>query len=144
MLNVVNFCGHLVRQPVTHQTQNGSLVAMDVAINETYNGVERATFVHCIVFGAVGEACAKYLVKGQEVTVEGRLTSNTRTMNDGSKRTELGVIAHRVHFGRKPTQKSQPEVDQVEDYEVEPEPEPTKPVPKRGTAKKAAGKPKPQ
>lgn len=139
MLNTLQFMGRLVRQPMSHQTQSGSLVAMDVAINETYNGTERTTFVHCIVFGAVGEACSRYLTKGQEVTVEGRLTSNVRTLSDGTKRTELGVVAHRVHFGRKPTQKSQPEIDQ-EDYEVEPEPEP---VPKRA-AKKAAGKPKPQ
>lgn len=146
MMNNVAFMGRLTRQPSKYTTTNGYLVTLDVAINEPGpNGTERTTFVHVVLFGKVADACLTHLVKGQMVTVEGRLSSNQRNQPDGSVRTELGIVGHSVHFGEKPRNTAVQTAQNVgEAFGVEAEAAPAEPSPKKATSKKTAGRKKPQ
>jgi single-strand DNA-binding protein len=50
------------------------------------------------VWGPQGEACAKYLTKGRQVAVSGRLDQQTWEAQDGSKRSKVGIVADQVVF----------------------------------------------
>jgi single-strand DNA-binding protein len=65
------------------------------------SGKEQTTFLSVAVFGKQGEAVAKYVTKGRQVLVEGRITV--------SDKGRFSVIADKVEFGAKPvaTEKSQ-------------------------------------
>jgi single stranded DNA-binding protein len=57
------------------------------------------------VFGKVAEMCGKYLAKGRQVYVEGRLrTREYEARNNGGKRQRTEILASRVQFlGTPPT-----------------------------------------
>lgn len=59
-------------------------------------------FIDVILFGKTAESCAQYLVKGQQVLVEGRLEQQRWEAEDGSKRSKHEIVAERVQFGMKP------------------------------------------
>ena len=48
-----------------------------------------------------GEVCSRNLVKGQMVTISGRLTQHSYE-KDGAKRSSIEVVAREVEFGEKP------------------------------------------
>lgn len=62
------------------------------------DGKDRTTFFPIIVFGEYGEAVAKYITKGRQVLVDGRIQV--------SDKGRLRVIADRVRFGSGPTAKN--------------------------------------
>ncbi len=52
-----------------------------------------------VVFGKLAETCAKYLARGRQVYVEGRLrTREFESKNGGGKRQRTEIIAQRVQF----------------------------------------------
>ena len=59
------------------------------------DGKDRTTFFPVIVFGKLGEAVAKYITKGRQVLVDGRVDVNDKG--------RFRVIADRVRFGSGPT-----------------------------------------
>jgi single-strand DNA-binding protein len=58
-----------------------------------------------VTFGKVAETCGKYLAKGRQVYVEGRLrTREYDAKNNGGKRQRTEIVAIRVQFlGTPPT-----------------------------------------
>ena len=56
-----------------------------------------------VVYGKLAEICAKYLGKGRQVYVEGRLRTREFEDKSGGKRQRTEIIAQRVQFlGAKP------------------------------------------
>ena len=52
-----------------------------------------------VVFGKLAETCAKYLSKGRQIYVEGRLqTREFESQNGGGKRQRAEIVAQRVQF----------------------------------------------
>ena len=52
-----------------------------------------------MVFGKLAETCAKYLARGRQVYVEGRLrTREFEGKNGGGKRQRAEIVAQRVQF----------------------------------------------
>jgi single-strand DNA-binding protein len=52
-----------------------------------------------VVFGKLAETCAKYLAKGRQIYVEGRLrTREFESKNRSGKRQRAEIIAQRVQF----------------------------------------------
>ena len=107
-LNKVIIVGRLVRDPELKTVGDGTpITTFPVATNRTWkdkNGIkqEAVDFHNVIVFKKQAEDIAKYLTKGQQVLVEGRL--QTKTYNDpqnGSKRYWTEIVAERVQFGLK-------------------------------------------
>ena len=50
------------------------------------------------VFGASGEACARFLAKGRPIAVDGRLDWHEWETADGERRQAVGVVADSVQF----------------------------------------------
>jgi len=90
-LNRCTFIGNLVRDPEARAMGDGTAVTkLTIAVNDSYTNaggqkVERAEFVPLVAFGKLGEICAMYLKKGQQVYVEGAFTTRSYD-KDGEKR----------------------------------------------------------
>jgi len=103
-LNKVMLIGNLTRDPELRQTQDGTAVcSFGLATNEKYkdkNGTtqEITEFHNVVVWGAQGENVAKYMRKGSQVYVEGKLRT-TSWEQDGIKKYKTEVVASRVQFG---------------------------------------------
>jgi single-strand DNA-binding protein len=104
-VNKVFLGGRLTRDPELRYTTSGmSICSFGVAVNRTWS--DRATgttkeetcFVDCTAWAKTGEAIAKYLKKGREIFLEGRLKLDQWTTNDGAKRSKLQVVVDSFQF----------------------------------------------
>ena len=133
-MNSINLTGRLTQDPEGRSTQSGTAVcAMRLAVQRQKGreGEERgAVFVDVTAFAGLAEVCAKYLEKGRQVAVSGRLEHDEWQAGDGTKRQRHYVIAEAVEFldGR------QVGVDPFGEAEAEPEAERK---PKRSSRKAA-------
>ena len=93
-LNKVMLIGRLGKDPDLRFTQGGMAVAsfsmatseewMDKASNEKK---ERTEWHRIVAFGKLGEICGKYLTKGKQVYVEGRLQTRSWEQDGVTKYT---------------------------------------------------------
>ena len=75
---------------------------MSVAVDDSFGDKKNVNFFRVVAWDKLGETCSKWLVKGQAVTVEGRLQNREYQTKDGSKRYITEIIARCVEFGAKP------------------------------------------
>ena len=99
-VNKVIIVGRLGADPELKATPSGRSVCNFSVATDEYAGKDkpkRTEWHRCAVWAEQGEACAKYLKKGSEVYVEGRL--ETRSWEkDGVKRYATDIVAERVQF----------------------------------------------
>ena len=101
-VNKVIIIGHLGRDPEVSAVGQTSVTRLNVATSESWmdknNQKQERTEWHRIsVWGKVGENCAKYLTKGKQVYVEGKL--QTRSWEDnGVKKYATDITASTVQF----------------------------------------------
>lgn len=111
-MNKIILIGRLTKDPELSYTQGGKAVCkFTLAVDRPYNGESKeADFINIVVWNKAGENAAKYLVKGRQTAVEGRLQLRSYDGNDGKKRYVTEVIADRVEFiGGAGTQKQENE-----------------------------------
>jgi single-strand DNA-binding protein len=100
----VTLVGNLTRDPELRQTPNGASVCqLGVAVNSSYKDatgqwVEKPNYFDVVVWGPQGENCARYLSKGRQIAVEGRLDQRSWEAQDGSKRSKVEIHADTVMF----------------------------------------------
>ena len=104
-VNVVVLVGNLTRDPELKAMPSGSSVcSLRVAVNDrikdqaTGEWNEKPNYFDVDVFGAMGENCAKYLARGRQVAVEGRLRWREWETQEGQKRSAVSVVANNVQF----------------------------------------------
>ncbi len=61
-------------------------------------GKDEADFVRISAWNKQAETCSRYLTKGRQVALDGRLRSSSWEDSDGNKRSSIEVVAHRVQF----------------------------------------------
>lgn len=101
--NKVIFAGNLTRDVEVRRLANGTAVAtLGIASNRRFTSggekKEETTFVDAEVWGSQAELCEKYLSKGRNVLVEGRLKFDSWQDTDGKKRSKLLLTAENVQF----------------------------------------------
>ena len=103
-LNKVMLIGRLTRDPETRHTAGGSSVTnFGLAVNRSYRKkdsderVEETTFVDVEAWGQTGETFARYMRKGRQAYVEGRLKLDSWE-KDGQKRSKLSVVMEEFQF----------------------------------------------
>ena len=107
-VNKVILVGRLTRDPEVRTTPTGQTVAtIGIATGRTWTDKqgqkqEKTEFHNVIMWGRTGEVAGQYLVKGQEIFVEGRLESRKYTGKDGVERKVTDVVAESFQFGSKP------------------------------------------
>ena len=95
-MNVVTLIGNLATDVDLRKLDGDKQVASFLlAIDRP--GREEADFIRITVWDKQAEVCARYLVKGKRVGLDGRLKSSSWE-EDGKRRTAVEVVAHRVQF----------------------------------------------
>ncbi len=97
--NKVQLIGNLGNAPEVRNTETGKkLVRFSVATNEQYKNakgekVTETQWHNAIAWGKVADIAEKYLVKGTEVAIEGKLMNRNYTDKEGNKKyiTEIQV-----------------------------------------------------
>jgi len=97
--NKVQLIGNLGNAPEVKNTESGKKLArFSIATNEVYRNakgekVKETTWHNLIAWGKVAEIVEKYLNKGSEIAIEGKLITRSHTDASGVKRyiTEVEV-----------------------------------------------------
>jgi single-strand DNA-binding protein len=90
--NKVQLIGHLGNDPQIKTIDSGKKMALfSLATSENYrdtNGekVTETQWHNLVAWGKLAEIAEKYLVKGKEVAVEGKLVNKNYTAKDGTKK----------------------------------------------------------
>ncbi|MFA5240296.1 MAG: single-stranded DNA-binding protein [Phycisphaerae bacterium] len=102
--NKVLLMGNLTRDPqLSYTPSQTAVVDFGLAVNRKWKGQdgqskEDTCFVDCQAFGRTAENINKYLVKGRPLFIEGRLTFNSWTAQDGTKRSKHRVTVENFQF----------------------------------------------
>lgn len=102
--------GRLTADPEVRYTQGSTPVAIaryTLAVNRRYKrqGEQEADFISCVAFGKGGEFAEKYLKKGMQISVVGRLQVSSYE-KDGKRVYKTDVIVDEQYFaeGKKDAQ----------------------------------------
>jgi len=108
--NKVQLIGKLGNAPEVKNTEKGKKLAkFSIATNETYYNakgekVTETQWHNLIAWGKVAEVAEKYLSKGTEVAIEGKLMNSNYTDKDGNKRYSTEIQVHELLLlGGKPS-----------------------------------------
>jgi len=111
-LNRVLLIGRLTRDPELRYTPSGTAVSdLGLAVNRNYTGQdgtrkEETCFLDIVVWGKQAENCHKFLAKGRQIFVEGRLKMDSWENKDGQRRNKIQVVADTIQFLGGPSSKS--------------------------------------
>ena len=100
-MNKVFLIGRLSRDPELRHTSSGMAVCqINVAVGRrTGAGKEPETdFINVVVWDKQAENVSKYLAKGRQVAVEGRIQTRSYDNNEGKKTYVTEVVANNVEF----------------------------------------------
>lgn len=132
-VNKVMAIGNLGSDPDTRYLPSGQAVTnFSIAVSESWKDKqtgeikERTEWINVEVWGNAAEACAKYLTKGKQCFVEGKLqTDSWDDKNTGEKKYRTKVRADNVQFlgsprdGNAPAQQQRPQNDPAPQQEFD-------------------------
>ena len=96
--------GTLTRDPqLSYLPSQTAVVDFGLAVNRRWKSREgedrdETCFIDCRAFGRTAENINKYLSKGRPLLVEGRLTFDSWTAQDGTKRSKLRIVVENFEF----------------------------------------------
>ncbi|HJS00980.1 MAG TPA: single-stranded DNA-binding protein [Flavobacterium sp.] len=100
--NKVQLIGHLGNEPEIKNFEGGKKLAnFTLATNEIYKNekgekVEETQWHRVVAWGKTAEIIEKYVTKGKEIAVEGKLTHRTYEDKSGEKRYVTEVVVSDV------------------------------------------------
>jgi len=100
--NKVQLIGNVGQEPAITDLDNGKkLVRLSLATNEPYkNGQgEKQTntnWHNLLAWGMTADIIEKFVTKGKEIAIEGKLTSRSYEDNDGVKRYVTEVVVNEL------------------------------------------------
>ncbi len=102
MKNLVQLIGHVGQDPEIKNLEAGKKLAnISIATNEVYyrdNGdkVEKTEWHRVTAWGKVADIIEKYVAKGKEIAIEGKLTHRSYDDKDGNKRYVTEIVANEI------------------------------------------------
>lgn len=119
-MNKIFLIGRLTRDPELRYTPGGTAVCeFRLAVDRKFKnqkGEKEADFINIVVWNKVAENCAKYLTKGRQTAVEGRLQIRNYEGDDGIRRQATEVVADNVEFLSGQPQNNQNNAQPQSDY----------------------------
>ncbi|WP_396209521.1 single-stranded DNA-binding protein [Flavobacterium sp.] len=99
MKNRVQLIGHVGQEPEVKTVNNKKVATLTIATNDFYynekgDKVEQTEWHRITAWGKTAEIIEKYVTKGKEIAVEGKLAHRSYDDKDGNKRyvTEILVL----------------------------------------------------
>jgi single-strand DNA-binding protein len=104
-INRVNLTGNLTRDAELKQTAGGTaILKIRLAVNDrrknpqTGQWEDAPNYVDVTVFGARAEALSRFLSKGKQIAVDGKLRWHEWESQQGEKRNALEVVADDIEL----------------------------------------------
>jgi|TARA_B100000809_G_scaffold70283_1_gene67759 single-strand DNA-binding protein len=100
--NRVQLIGNLGMNPEIKNLESGKKLAkFSIATNESYKNakgekIEDTQWHNLIAWGKTADIIEKYLQKGTEVAVEGKLTNRSYDDKDGNKRYVTEIVVNEI------------------------------------------------
>lgn len=114
-MNSVILIGRLARDPELSYTPNTQTACcrFNLAVDRPRrNGEDQgADFIRITVWGRQAETCDRYLSKGRQIAVNGRIQTGSYKNRSGETVYTTDVVADRVEFLGNGQQQSQPQVN---------------------------------
>ena len=98
-MNRVLLTGRLTRDPELRTTASGKAVAQfSIASHQYVAGKELSEFHSIVAWNRLAETCGKYLGKGQQVAIEGRIATRSWDDDKGSRHWKTEIVANSVEM----------------------------------------------
>jgi len=103
-VNKVILVGNLGKDPELRYTASGAAVAtFSLATSERYkdrdgNSQEKTEWHNIVAWRQLAEICGKYLHKGRQVYIEGRIQTRSYDDRDGNKRYITEIVADQMQM----------------------------------------------
>jgi single-strand DNA-binding protein len=104
-INHVSLIGRLTRDAEIKYTQAGTAVSkFSIAVNRrartdaTGNKNEETDFFDVTLWGKQAEGLHKYLIKGKQVAIEGRLQQDRWTDQNGASHSRVSIVAENLQL----------------------------------------------
>lgn len=103
-VNKVILVGNLGKDPELRYTPSGAAVAtFSMATTERYkdkegNRQEKTEWHNIVVWRQLAEICGKYLHKGKQVYIEGKIQTRSYDDRDGNKKYITEIVADQMHM----------------------------------------------
>ena len=115
-MNRVIIIGRTTKEIDLKTTPNGTSVAeFSIAVRRTFktNGENESDFFNCIAFSKLAETISRYVKKGDQVGIEGRLQTRNYTNREGKKVYITEIIVENVEFLQGKKQDAQPNFEEI-------------------------------
>lgn len=117
-MNKVILIGRNTKDIELKQTTSGtSAIEFSIAVKRAFknvNGENESDFFNCVAFSKQAETIAKYVKKGDQIAIEGRLQTRSYTNKEDRKITVTEIIVENCEFLQS---KKQEEPKQTEQWE---------------------------
>jgi single-strand DNA-binding protein len=102
-LNHIDMIGRLTRDAEIKYTKANLCIAnFAIAVNdmkkENNSWVDEVSFFDCTLFGKTAENIGKYLLRGKQVGIEGKLRQERWTNSEGEKRNRVKINVQTVQL----------------------------------------------
>ena len=100
-MNKVILMGRLTKDPeVKYTQQNVAVARYSIAVARRFQqkGQPEVDFINCIAFGKSAEFAQKYLNKGKQIAITGRIQVRTWENENGQKQWSTEVIVEEKYF----------------------------------------------
>jgi single-strand DNA-binding protein len=104
MKNRVQLIGHVGNDPEIKTFEGGKKLAnLTIATNDSYKNdkgerVEQTEWHRVVAWGKTAEIIEKFVTKGIQLALEGKLTNRSYDDKNGEKRYITEVVVSEVHF----------------------------------------------
>ena len=102
MYQQITLVGNLGQDPEMRYTPSGKPVTtFSVAVSRSWNSADgerhnETEWFNVVAWGNLAEICKQYLVKGQQVYIEGRLQTRRWDDKEGQKHTSVEIVANEM------------------------------------------------
>lgn len=101
-MNKVFLVGRITRDPeLKYTTSNVAVVSFSVAINRTFQNAQgeyEADFINCVAWRRQAENLARFVRKGQQIGIDGRLQTRNYQTPQGETRYVTEVVCDNIQF----------------------------------------------
>lgn len=100
--NSVQLIGNLGTNPEVKNLEGGKMIAkLSLATNDRYTNnkgekIQNTTWHNLVAWGKTAEIAEKYLKKGSEVAIEGKLVNRSYETTEGEKRYITEVVVNEI------------------------------------------------
>ncbi len=101
MKNRVQLIGHVGQEPEVKTINNKKVATLTIATNDFYynekgDKVEQTEWHRITAWGKTAEIIEKYVVKGKEIAIEGKLSHRSYDDKDGNKRYVTEILVNEL------------------------------------------------